>query len=180
MFHLAKMRIPTMVGNLAEVAGILFGTYLILIAPEVTAVPLKFLLYLIAWFCLLFFPHGLTHYVVGRLVGVRFRYYSFRKSSAYKLKIPSLSMIASRLVVLSLKVDQGSLQSVSDAGRIAMFSSGAVASMILPFSAAFASFRDLPIGLSAFLLLISAANLVFDAYYSPKAGDIYRAISATK
>jgi hypothetical protein len=176
----AITRIPVAVGNLVEVAGILFGLYLIVIVPEVTFVPLKLILYLVAWVCLLFFPHSLTHFVVGRLVGVRFRYYSFGKSSVYKLRIPFLSVIASRSPVLTLKVDRGSLQLVSRSGRIAMFSSGAVASMVFPFFAAFASFRDLPMVLSIFLLLLSTANLLFDSYFSPKAGDISRAISASK
>ncbi len=177
---LTKTRIPVMLGNVVELAGIFLAIYLIVLAPEVPAIPVKFLLYLVAWFCLLFFPHGLAHYVVGRLVGVRFRYYSLGKSSVSKLRMRFLGAIADKSVVLTLNVDRGSLQSVSFRGRIAMFSSGAVASMILPFSAALASLRDLPKVLSVFLLLLSAANLAFDLYFSPKAGDISRAISATK
>jgi len=177
---LANTRIPTMVGNLVEVAGILFAVYLILIAPEVTALLLKLTMYLVAWVCFLFFSHSLTHYLVGMLVGVRFRYYSFGKSSVYKLGIPFLSKIASRSTVLTLRVDGSSLNSVSRGGRIAMFSSGAIASMTLPFLVAWASVRDLPMVLSVFLLLLSTANMVFDLYFSPKAGDIARAISSGK
>ena len=177
---MAKTRIPTMVGNLVEVAGILFAVYLILIVPEVTSLLLKLTMYLVAWVCFLFFPHSLTHYLVGMLVGVRFRYYSFGKSSVYKLGIPFLSMIASKSPVFTLRVDRGSLQLVSRGGRIAMFSSAAVASMVFPFFVAFASFRDLPMVFSVFLILLSAANLLFDSYFSPKAGDISRAISSGK
>lgn len=177
---MTKTRIPTMVGNLVEIAGILVALYLLLITPDVTAVPLKLILYLFAWGCSLFFPHSLTHYAVGRLVGVRFRYYSVGKSSVYKLRMPLLSKIASKSRVLTLNVEHGSLQSVGRGGRIAMYASGAVASMVFPFFVAFASFRDLPIVFSVLLLLLSAANFVFDVYFSPKAGDISRAISARK
>ena len=169
-----------MVGNLVEVAGILFAVYLILIAPEVTALLLKLTMYLVAWVCFLFFPHSLTHYLVGMLVGVRFRYYSFGKSSVYKLGIPFLSKIASRSTVLTLRVDGSSLNSVSRGGRIAMFSSGAIASMTIPFLVALASLRDLPMVLSVFLLLLSATNFAFDLYFSPKVGDISKALSAGK
>ena len=177
---MARAKIPIAVGNLVEIAGILFALYLIVIIPEAALVPLKLILYLVAWACLLFFPHSLTHYAVGRLVGVKFRYYSIGKPSVYRLRIPFLSTVASKLPVLTLKVDRGSLQVVSRAGRIAMFSSGAVASMVFPFFVAFASFRELPLVFTVFLLLLSAANLLFDSYYSPKAGDISRAISAAK
>ncbi len=128
----------------------------------------------------MFFPHGMAHYVVGRLVGIRFQYYYMSRSSVYKLKLPLARAIASRSLVLTLKVDPDSLQSASPGGRAVMFSSGAVASMILPFYAALMSVRHLPMNLSAILLLLSAANLVFDLYYSPKAGDISRARSATE
>jgi len=177
---LAKTRIPTAIGNLVEIAGILFAMYLILMAPKVIALPLKLILYLVAWVCFLFFPHCLTHYLVGRLVGVKFRYYSLGKSSVYKLRIPFLSMVASRSRVLTLNVDRESLQSAGRRGRIAMFSSGAVASMILPFFVALTSIRDLPMVLSVFLLLLSAGSFAFDLYFSPKVGDISKALSAGK
>ncbi|MGA8904999.1 MAG: hypothetical protein WB661_08335, partial [Candidatus Bathyarchaeia archaeon] len=98
----------------------------------------------------------------------------------YKLRIPFLSMVASRSRVLTLNVDRESLQSAGRRGRIAMFSSGAVASMILPFFVALTSLRDLPMVLSVFLLLLSAANFAFDLYFSPKVGDISKALSAGK
>ncbi len=180
MLCLAKRRIPLLLGNLIEVAGVLFGISLIGLAPAVPVIPLAFLLYLAAWFCLLFFPHGLTHYLVGVLVGVRFRHYSFSKSAVSKLRMRSLRVLASKLVVLTLRVDQASLRSISPLRRSIMFSSGAVASMVLPFLAATASFGHLPLSLSILLLLISVVNLAFDFYYSPRAGDISRAVLASR
>jgi len=173
-------RIPTAIGNLVEFAGILFAVYLILIAPEVASLTVKLVLYLVAWGCMEFFPRGLTHYLVGRLVGVKFRYYSLGKSAAYKLKTPFLGLVTSRLPVLTLNVDRKSLRSVGRSGRFAMFSSGAISSMILPFIVAFGSFRDLPLIFSALLLFLSAANFAFDLYFSPKVGDISRAVAASE
>lgn len=175
-----RKRISLLFGNLIEVTGILLGIYFVVLAPSIPVMLLTFVLYLAAWFCLLFFPHSLTHYIVGRLVGVKFRYYSFGKSSVSKLRMRLLNTFASRLVVLTLRVDHASLRSVSPLRRSIMFSSGAVASMVLPFVAATASFGHLPLSLSVFILLISLANLAFDLYYSPKAGDISRAISAAR
>lgn len=177
---MAKRKIPIAVGNLVEVAGTLLGVYLILVVPDVDSLLLKLIVYLVAWDCMEFFPHSLTHYVVGKLVGVKFRHYSLGKSAAYKLKIPLLGGVASRLRVLTLNVDRASLRSASRRGRVAMFSSGAIASMLLPFIVAFASFRDLPFVLSGFLFFLSVANLAFDVYFSPKVGDISKAMAAGK
>jgi hypothetical protein len=179
VFHLLK-RIPLAAGNLVESVGMLLGFFLILLAPGARPVSLSFLLYLVAWFCMLFFPHCLTHYVVGRLLGVKFRFYTLTKSSVSKLGNPLFEILASKALVLSLKVDRESLRSVSGRRLAVMFASGAVASMSLPFLVPFASLQNLPILYSFSLFALSAANLAFDLYYSPKAGDISRAVSSRK
>jgi hypothetical protein len=55
-----------------------------------------------------------------------------------------------------------------------MFASGATASMLLPFIVFAVSVGRLPAILAGVLLVLSVANLVFDLYYSPKAGDLSR------
>ena len=164
-----------MLGNVVELGGIFFALYLTYIAPDVPVVLLRFFLYLISWGCLVFFPHGLAHFVVGRLVGVRFHYYFLGRSAITKLKLPILPAVASRLPVLTLIVDRASLQLVKRGGRAVMFFSGAAASMIFPFFVAVASFGRLPLSLSYILVVLSAGNVIFDLYYSPKAGYISRA-----
>ena len=173
-------RIPLAAGNLVELVGLLLGFVLIVLAPLVRPILLSFLLYLIAWFCMLFFPHCLTHYVVGRILGIRFRFYTLTKSSVYKLGNPVFAAIASKPMVLSLKVERESLRSASGRRLAVMFASGAIASMTLPFLVPFSSLRNLPILYSASLFALSIANMVFDLYYSPKAGDISRAVSGAK
>jgi len=73
-----------------------------------------------------------------------------------------------------LKIDQSSLASVSRGARAVMFLSGAAASMIFPFMVVVASFGRLPAILNGGLLFLSTANVAFDLYYSPRAGDISR------
>jgi hypothetical protein len=149
------------------------GVYLLVVASSINAVPLRFLVYLIFWVCLVFFPHCLAHFVVGRLVGVRFTHYVLGKSSITKLRLPVISSVSS-MIPLTLKIDGGSLRSVSPGARAVMFASGAVVSMILPFLAVVVSIGRLPVMWSAGLFLISVANVCLDLYYSPRAGDLSR------
>jgi hypothetical protein len=172
---LARLKLPTVVGNTVEVLGILFAFCLLLTAAYVLSTSLRFLLYLIAMGAFVFFPHGLAHYITGRLVGVRFKYYFLAKSAVSKLTLPLFSTLANQLPVLALKIDQASLRSISNGRRAVMFASGAVASMLLPFIVPVASIGHIPIFVSAVLFLVGAANAAFDLYYSPKAGDISRA-----
>ena len=95
-------------GNGIEVLGIAVGVYLLVAASSINAVPLRFLGYLISWVCLVFFPHSLAHFAVGRLVGVRFTHYTLGKSSITKLRLPVISSVSSMIPLLTLKIDRGS------------------------------------------------------------------------
>ena len=179
MVHFFR-KIPLAAGNLVELAGILLGFLLMLSAPDVLQLPLRFVMYLVAWGCMLFFPHCLTHYIVGRILGIRFRFYTLTKSSVYQLRNPVFAIIASKSLVLSLRVDNESPRAVSGRRLAVMFASGAIASMSLPFLVPLAALQKLPTFYSVSLFVLCAANLAFDLYYSPKAGDLSRAFSSTK
>jgi hypothetical protein len=168
------MKIPLAIGNLAEIIGTIFALYLIYAAADISQITLRFLFYLISWGSLVFFPHCLVHFIVGRLVGIRFTNYSFGRSAIGRLRIPLVSVLASKAPVLTLKVHHESLKSASRGARAVMFASGAVTSMVLPFFAAVASLGHLPLSLTVLLMVFTAANLAFDIYYSPRAGDISR------
>jgi hypothetical protein len=157
-----------------EILGAAVGVYLVVVAPDVNDVLLRFLVYLISWGCLVFFPHCLAHFVTGRLVGIRFNYYFLARSPVVKLKLPLISTVASKLPILGLKIDQSSLTPVGRGARAVLFASGATASMIFPFFPVAASIGRLPLILGSVLFVLSAANFLFDLYYSPKLGDLSR------
>jgi hypothetical protein len=169
------VRLSILLGNAMEVAGLIVALILLWLAPTLRNPLLAFLLYVIALVFLVFFPHCLAHYAVGRLMAIQFDYYRSGKSGIAKLKLPVVSSLGSKLPVLTLKVDRSSLHSADRLRAAAMFSAGAVASMVFPFIAAASSIGHLPLILSITLALIAAANLLFDLYYSPKAGDLARA-----
>jgi hypothetical protein len=161
-------------GNGIEIIGIAVAIYLIVVAPDIDDFLLRFVVYLLSWVSLEFFPHCLTHFAIGRLLGVRFTNYLLSKSPVARLKLPVISAVASAVPVLGLEIDRSSLRSVSRGARAVMFASGTAASVIFPFFVFVASIGRLSIILSGCLLLLSAANLLLDLYYSPKAGDISR------
>ncbi len=166
--------IPVLIGNIIGIVGSCFAGYLIYSAPNFSMALMRFILYLISIGCLIFCPHCLAHYIVGSLVGIHFKYYLVRRSTIEKLGIPVVSDIASKLPVLSLQIDHASLATVSVEARAAMFASGALCSTILPFVVVFASLNELPASFSLILFVLCFGNLLFELYYSPKAGDFSR------
>jgi len=172
---LVSVKIPVAAGALIGLAGTILGFYLVFIATNFAIHTVKFIVLLISWACFIFFPHCLAHLVVGTFSGIRFAHYSLAKSGMTKLNLGPLKALSPFAVVLSIRIDKNSLSKASRGSRAAMFYSGALASMILPFIPAFASLGRIPVELSAILLAVSVANLVFDLYYSPRVGDISRA-----
>jgi hypothetical protein len=80
-----------------------------------------------------------------------------------------------RLVpVLGLKIDMSSLKSISQNKVRAMYASGAVSSMFLPWLVVPAGYAiSLPVGI--LLTLLTVANDVFTLYFSVRVGDLHKA-----
>ena len=156
------------------VVGIMVGLLLLFAAPGVGSLSLGFLFLLGAWFCLWFFPHDLAHHVVGRVLGVGFRYYFLGRSAITKLRLPMISELSSKIPVLGLKIDKHTLESVSPNKARIMYGSGAISSMLLPFLVLPTAYViSIPVGIV--FTLLTLANSLFTIYFSSHVGDLHRA-----
>jgi hypothetical protein len=166
-----RIRIPLAFGNLTGLLGTCIAFLLVYYAASIQYSSIKFILYLLSIGCLIFFPHCLAHFIVGSSVKIRFKYYGVGRSSISKLALP---IRLPSLPVLTLIIDHRSFVSVSWIGRAAMYASGVIASVTMPFIVVVYTFNQLSISLWLILLVLVIANLLFDLYYSPKFGDLSR------
>src|SRR5207249_5826617 len=113
--------------------GLLVGLTLLVVTPRVKLFPVNALLVLAAWFCFWFFSHDLAHHIIGRIFGVGFRYYFLGRSTITRLSLPIASNLLRMVPVLGLKIDKSSLKSASPNKARAMYASGAISSMFLPW-----------------------------------------------
>ena len=156
------------------VFGLLAGLALLIVAPRIRLFPVNAILVLIAWFCLWFFSHDLAHHIVGRILGVTFRYYFLGRSAIIKLGIPIVSESMRVVPVLGLKIDKPSLSSIPASRVRAMYASGAVSSMFLPWLTIPAAYAvGLPLGI--LITMLTLANDVFTLYFSVQVGDLHHA-----
>ena len=122
--------------------------------------------------------HCPAHFVVGMVVGVRFRELRLGRTTLARILPNRLRGLARRLPVLTLVTDRSSLPKVSRHGLAAMYASGTVASTASAFAIAAAStLSEQP---PYFLLAwaVAFAYLAFDVIFSPKSGDLKRAGTA--
>lgn len=161
-------------GSSLCIFGLLFGLYLLVAAPRIRLFPVNALLVLVAWFCLWFFSHDLAHYIVGRIVGVRFRYYFLGRSAIVKLDLPGVSSVLRFVPILGLKIDKHTLNSISPNRVRAMYAAGALSSMFLPWIVIPTGFAiNLSVGI--FLTVLTVANDLFTVYFSVQVGDLHHA-----
>jgi len=154
--------------------GLLTGLTLLVLAPRVRLFPVDLVFIFAGWFCFWFFSHDLAHHIVGRIVGVAFRYYFLGRSSITKQNLPIVSNLLRVVPVLGLKIDKSSLKSVSPNKVRAMYASGAISSMFLPWVVIPTGFSvGLPVGI--LLTVLTVANVVFTLYFSPRVGDLHHA-----
>jgi hypothetical protein len=160
-------------GSSLCIVGVMVGVALLVAAPRMRSFPVEVLFVLVAWFCLWFFSHDLAHHIVGRIVGVGFRYYFLGRSAITKLGLPIVSTV--RMVpVLGLKIDRSTLKSISPNRVRAMYAAGALSSMLLPWVVIPTGFGvGLPVGI--LLVGLTVANDLFTLYFSLRVGDLHHA-----
>ena len=169
--HFRRLSLPQ--GASLCIFGVLAGLAFLIAAPRVRSFSLEVVIILAAWFCFWFFSHDLAHHIVGRIVGVGFRYYFLGRSAITKMSLPVASSLLRAVPVLGLKIDKTSLSSISPNSVRAMYASGSVSSMLLPWLVVPTGYAiSLPVGI--LLTILTAANDVFTLYFSPQVGDFHQ------
>jgi len=173
-----KRIISTWAGNAIEITGLVVGFAFLYFSSLTSISILKLVTLLFSWFCFWYFSHCLAHFIVGKLVGIRFLYYFIGRSSLVKLKLPIVTSLIKPIPVLGIKIDKSSLTNTSRCGRSITYASGAFASMLsplIPFAYALV-YTEQPI--AVLLGVITIGNIIFTSYLSPRVGDLYKAKKA--
>ncbi len=172
--RIQPLTLPLPLGNLVQAAGLILAT-LLLVASVGSPLPLDYLLALVAWLLYFVAPHCLAHYIIGRVVGIRFSHYYLGLSNIYRLRIPLPASIRLGLWALGIKSVPESLRAASPASKAVMYASGAVASMLLPFTVPLYLLYRGVVDTALFFTALSALNAGFSLYFSPRAGDLWKA-----
>ena len=165
------VRISLMAGNLLTFGLLALGLALVFYPQP------SLLLALASWVLLVIGSHCPAHYITGRACGVKFTHYVIAPSALAKSNLPIAKLAEALPVLPGIRIEKSSLRGVSCGCLLATYASGALASMIIPWAPAIA------VGLTGrgdwlVLAALQTANLVFTAYFSPKWGDLARAIRA--
>jgi len=175
-------RLPVAVGNLVQVAGIVGGVLLILLAGAIRHMTaLSVILAVLGILAVYLCSHAIAHWLVGRLVGLRFAYVGVRGTDHPEAYPPVLQQVMAATPMFTTVSTKRSRASASPRALAAYFAAGETSTTICTALAGLLAFLvGVPGGVVILLVtvvwvLVAVATTTF----TPK-GDYYKARQALR
>ena len=85
-----------------------------------------------AWVLLYFFCHGIAHWTVGRLLGIRFAFYTIGGTGNPKGYPAGMRWVFEHLPFFGVQTEKDSMQKASPMAKAVMWSAGVTSSAVVP------------------------------------------------
>jgi len=152
-----RLRVPAALGTAILAAGTGAGVVAIVVCDDIDSPLWKSTVFLAGFGALELSTHSLAHWVVGRLMGMRFTYYFLGGPPPPRP---------------GAKLDYATYLRVPPRKRAAMHASGAVVTKLIPFALIpVARAYDLPVSVVGLLAVVGAGQIVTDVLLSTKSSD---------
>jgi hypothetical protein len=134
-----RLSIP--VGNVVQVAGIAAACLALSAARSVSSKAFAVAVMLGAWVLLYFCCHAIAHWLVGRLLGIRFAFYTIGGTGNPQGWPVGLRWVFEHLPFLGVQTEKSSMQTASPLAKAVMWSAGVTASAVVPTAAVLLAWR---------------------------------------
>jgi hypothetical protein len=126
-------RLSIITGNALQIAGMAtaFGALALARSQSQSAVVAAILM-IAAWFLLYFFCHGIAHWAVGRLLGIRFAFYTIGGTGNPEGYPAGMRWVFEHLPFFGVQTDKVSMQKASPTAKAIMWSAGVTSSAVVP------------------------------------------------
>jgi hypothetical protein len=142
------------VGNMLQIAGIAGACAALALARSVQPRPAAFgaAMLIAAWLLLYFFCHGIAHWAVGRLLGIRFAFYTIGGTGNPKGYPAGMRWVFEHLPFFGVQTDRASMEKASPKARALMWSAGVTSSAVVPTLSTVCAWRAGIAGSKLFLI----------------------------
>jgi hypothetical protein len=146
-------RLSIIVGNTVQIAG-LVSAYLALLAARSAHSVLAAVFAMVVGYVLLYFScHGIAHWVVGRMLGIRFAFYTVGGTGNPEGWPAPLRWLFEHLPFFGVQTEKASMQKASPMARGIMWSAGVTSSAVVPTLGALWAWRSRVAGSKLFFLV---------------------------
>jgi hypothetical protein len=158
--------------QIAGIAGACFALALARSASKATAVVAM----IFAWVLLYFFCHGIAHWAVGRLLGIRFAFYTVGGTGNPEAYPAGLRWVFEHLPFFGVQTEKTSMQNASPIAKAVMWSAGVTSSAIVPTVGALCAWRSGVPGSKPFLIFaVIWAIATLASNWTSRTGDFSKA-----
>lgn len=128
-------------GNVLQIGGILLAGVALRTAPSLPRPVLAGAAMVAAWVLLYFFAHAIAHWAVGRVLGIRFLFYTVGGTGNPEGYPPGVRWVFEHLPFFGVQTDKLSMQKASPFARAVMWSAGVSSSALVPTLSALVAWR---------------------------------------
>ncbi len=176
------VRLSVTAGNLLQLAGLILGAVLLYAAAHMEAASIvRILVMIVGWLVIYVCCHAFGHWLVGRLVGIRFRGYGIRGTDHPENYPPGLRQLMAVAPFFTVMTEKTSMDKASPVAKALMFAAGETATTVCSIVAGwYAWYKGIPGGgvLLVVSIIWSLAATISTAQF-PK-GDYAKAIRALR
>jgi hypothetical protein len=147
-------RLSIVAGNTFQIAGLAAAGVALALARPAPAKPtaIAAVMMIAAWVFLYFFCHGIAHWAVGRLLGIRFAFYTVGGTGNPDGYPAALRWLFEHLPFFGVQTEKASMQNASPMAKAIMWSAGVTSSAVVPTLGAFCTWRASIPGSKLFLI----------------------------
>ena len=125
-------RLSIVAGNTLQIAGIVAACIALAVAKSANSKPAAIIAMIAAWVLLYFFCHGIAHWAFGRLLGIRFAFYTVGGTGNPEGYPAGMRWVFEHLPFFGVQTDKTSLQKASPMAKAIMWSAGVTSSALVP------------------------------------------------
>jgi hypothetical protein len=145
-------RVSIISGNTVQIAGLAAAYAALALAKSTPSKPTAIIAMIAAWLLLYFFCHGIAHWAVGRILGIRFAFYTVGGTGNPEGYPAGMRWVFEHLPFFGVQTEKASMQKASPVAKAIMWSAGVTSSAVVPTLGALCTWRaDVP-GSKPFLI----------------------------
>ncbi len=169
-------RLSIATGNVLQAAGIALAFVSFGAARSMNSTATSAALLVAGWVLLYFCCHAIAHWLVGRMLGIRFSFYTLGGTGNPEGWPIGLRWVFEHLPFFGVQTEKGSMQTASRAAKAIMWSAGVTSSALVPTLGALWAWRfGIPWSkpFAVFALIWAAATLASN--WTSRTGDYSKA-----
>jgi hypothetical protein len=169
-------RLSIAAGNAAQIAGMAAACLALAAARAAHATSAAVVAMVAGWVLLYFCCHAIAHWVVGRIVGIRFAFYTVGGTGNPEGFPAGVRWLFEHLPFFGVQTEKSSMQNASPIARAIMWSAGVTSSAVVPTLGALWAWRaGVPRGKLFFLFALLWAVGTLASNWTSRTGDYSKA-----